>query len=68
MDVISNLRKKRQEVTAFEVEVREPREAEHPLTLNYHIYEGDSREERKLVTRGELTEGWSAEWSRDPMP
>jgi putative redox protein len=42
MDVISILLKKRQEITAFEVQARAPRSAEHPkvflhATLDYHI-------------------------------
>jgi hypothetical protein len=28
-----------------------------PLKLEYQIYEGDSSENRELVTRGEWTEG-----------
>lgn len=100
MDVISILRKKRQEVTAFEVGVRAQRAKEHPkvftravikyevtghgiqesalrraielssqaycpaqgmlakvmpMKLEYQIYEGDSKEKRELVTRGEWT-------------
>ena len=100
MDVISILRKKRQEVTAFEVKVKAERADEHPkvftsavieyevtghgvqesalrrsielsaerycpaqgmlaklmpMQLDYVIYEGDSKEERELVTRGEWT-------------
>ena len=102
MDVISILRKKRQEITAFEVNVRAQRADEHPkvftsavieyevtgqgiqeaalrrsielsaqtycpaqgmlarvmpMKLEYHIYEGDSKEKRELVTRGEWTAG-----------
>ena len=101
MDVISILRKKRQEVTAFEVGVRAERASEHPkvftsavihyevtghgiqesavrraiglskqaycpaqsmlakvmpMKLDYQIYEGNSKEKRELVTRGEWTE------------
>ncbi len=99
MDVISILRKKRQEITAFEVRVRAQRAEEHPkvfttavieyevtghgiqesalrrsielsaeqycpaqgmlakvmpMKLDYLIYEGDSKEERELVTRGQV--------------
>jgi len=102
MDVISILRKKRQEVTEFEVRVKAQRADEHPkvftsavieyevtghgvqesalrrsidlsaqqycpaqgmlakvvpMKLGYLIYEGDSKEERELVTRGEWTAG-----------
>jgi len=98
MDVISILRKKRQDVTAFEVRVRAERAEEHPkvftsavieyevtgrdlqepalrrsielsaerycpaqgmlakvmpMRLEYLIYEGESKEDRALVTRGE---------------
>jgi putative redox protein len=101
MDVISILRKKRQEVSAFEVRVRAQRATVHPkvftsavieyevtgrgiqeaallrsielsaqaycpaqamltqimpLKLEYQIFEGDSRESRELVTRGEWTD------------
>ena len=99
MDVISILRKKRQEITGFEVRVRAQRAKEHPkvftsavieyevtghgiqesalrrsielsaqqycpaqgmlakvmpMKLDYLIYEGDSKEERELVTRGQV--------------
>jgi len=99
MDVISILRKKRQEITGFEVRVRAERAEEHPkvftsavieyevtghgvqesalrrsielsaerycpaqgmlarvmpMKLDYLIYEGDSKEERVLVSRGEV--------------
>ena len=99
MDVISILRKKRQEVTAFEVRVRAQRAHEHPkvftsavieyevtghgiqesalrrsielsaqqycpaqgmlakvmpMKLDYFIFEGDSKDERALVTRGQI--------------
>jgi putative redox protein len=99
MDVISILRKKRQEITAFEVRVRTQRAQEHPrvftsavieyevtghdiqesalrrsielsaerycpaqgmlakvmpMKLDYLIYEGDSKEERELVIRGQV--------------
>ena len=99
MDVISILRKKRQEITAFEVRVRAQRAQEHPkvftsavieyevtghgiqesalrrsielsaqqycpaqgmlakvmpMKLDYLIYEGDSKEERELVIRGQV--------------
>ena len=99
MDVISILRKKRQEITAFEVRVRAQRAKEHPkvftsavieyevtghgiqesalrrsielsaqqycpaqgmlakvmpMKLDYLIYEGDSKEERELVIRGQV--------------
>ena len=99
MDVISILRKKRQEVTEFEVGVRAQRADEHPkvftsavisyevtghdiqesalrraielsaqaycpaqgmlakvmpMKLDYLIFEGDSKEERELVTRGQI--------------
>ena len=98
MDVISILRKKRQDVTAFEVRVRAERAEEHPkvftsalieyevtgrdlqesalrrsielsaerycpaqgmlakvmpMRLEYLIYEGESKEDRALVTHGE---------------
>lgn len=97
MDVISILKKKRQDVTAFEVKVRAQRADQHPkvftsavieyevtghgideaavrrsiglsaeiycpaqgmlakvmpLQMDYLIYEGDSAEERKLVSQG----------------
>ncbi len=100
MDVISILRKKRQDVIAFEVKVRAQRAEEHPkvftgavieyevtgrgiqepalrrsielsaerycpaqgmlakvmpMKLDYLIFEGDSKEERELVARGEWT-------------
>jgi len=99
MDVISILRKKRQEITGFEVRVRAQRAKEHPkvftsavieyevtghgiqesalrrsielsaqqycpaqgmlakvmpMKLDYLIYEGDSKEERELVIRGQV--------------
>ncbi|MEJ2678094.1 MAG: OsmC family protein [Gemmatimonadota bacterium] len=102
MDVISIVRKKRQEVTAYEVKVHAERAEEHPkvftsavieyevtghavdekavlraielssttycpaqgmlskvmpIQLHYAIYEGDSKEDRELVARGE----WTAE-------
>ena len=98
MDVISILKKKRQDVTAFEVKVRAERAEQHPkvftsgvieyevtghgidetavrrsiglsaeiycpaqgmlakvmpLQMDYLIYEGDSAEERELVTRSQ---------------
>ena len=98
MDVISILKKKRQEVTGFEVRVRADRADQHPqvltsalieyevtgrgideaavrraielsaerycpaqamfskimpMKLDYLIYEGDSGDERRLVTRGD---------------
>lgn len=100
MDVISILRKKRQDVTAFDVKVKAERAEEHPkvftsavieyevtghgiqeaavrrsielsaeqycpaqgmlakvmpIELNYVIYEGDSKEERQEVIRGQWT-------------
>lgn len=100
MDVISILRKKRQDVRAFEVNVQAQRAQEHPkvltsavinyevtghgvqesalrravelsaqsycpvqamlakampIKLHYHLYEGDSKEARELVTQGEWT-------------
>ncbi len=102
MDVISIVRKKRQDVTAYEVKVHAERADQHPkvftsavieyevtghgideaavrraielsaktycpaqgmlakvmpIQLHYAIYEGDSKEDRELVTRGE----WTAE-------
>ncbi|MEJ2217864.1 MAG: OsmC family protein [Gemmatimonadota bacterium] len=100
MDVISIVRKKRQQVTAYEVKVHAERAEQHPkvftsavieyevtghdvdekavrraielstqtycpaqgmlhkvmpIQLHYAIYEGDSTEDRELVTRGEWT-------------
>jgi len=59
MDVISILRKKRQEVTAFEVKVDAPRAAEHPkvflrATIEYHVT-GRSVDEAAVQRAIELT-------------
>ena len=59
MDVISILRKKRQDVTAFEVRVDAPRAEEHPrvftrATINY-LVTGHSVDEKAVLRAIELT-------------
>lgn len=61
MDVISILRKKQQDVTAFEVSVDAPRAEEHPkvftrATIEYQIT-GHSVEEKAVLRAIELTAG-----------